>query len=612
MKSFFTNEVSSDLEYVLVNIASSGNQYQPTITQNSNGSLTICWTGVSSSIYIVVCRFCENKVTNSTRNQLCGSEIQISDSNYYIYYPNLNFLPSGNILILNSKTVDSYYQIYGSILQLNGSKTTENQKINSETYSQNNQMYPSSLTLYDNKIVTIWSNVNQYYNYGVVYQDSCTVNNCWFSNSTDPSTCDTCNEFQYYFLNEKKSCFLCTNTSGYYLSSSKRPFTCSQCSSSNCITCPNNICSQCKSGYYLYADLACFSQCEGIYGQYSLTLDNILKCMNCSQSNCKTCSSNICSQCNSGYYLYADATCSSQCNTAAGYYIYTNNGIDKCLACSTSGCQICANNTCSQCNSGYYLYEDSSCHNSCNFDSYYSVTIDGVFLCKNCTQTNCKTCPSNICSACMANYYLLTNNACASTCDTTSSYYSITIDQIIYCKGCIATNCQACDSNICSQCLSPYFLYDNFTCQIQCEVEGHYQPSNSKILQCKTCSQNYCKICPEDICQECISTSYQFDSLTCSMTCDTTNGYYELIQDLKKYCKVCNESQCKSCPSNICTECNSDYYLSLIHISEPTRLGMISYAVFCLKKKKKKKKTTNKKYKQTKQQQCRTYTQQDQ
>ena len=27
--------------------------------------------------------------------------------------------------------------------------------------------------------------------------------------------------------------------------------------------------------------------------------------------------------------------------------------------------------------------------------------------------------------------------------------------------------------------------------------------------------------------------------------------------------------------------------LSLIHISEPTRLGMISYAVFCLKKKRK-------------------------
>eukprot|EP00826_Nyctotherus_ovalis_P039390 TRINITY_DN3788_c0_g1_i10.p1 TRINITY_DN3788_c0_g1~~TRINITY_DN3788_c0_g1_i10.p1 ORF type:complete len:522 (-),score=26.03 TRINITY_DN3788_c0_g1_i10:56-1621(-) len=41
-----------------------------------------------------------------------------------------------------------------------------------------------------------------------------------------------------------------------------------------------------------------------------------------------------------------------------------------------------------------------------------------------------------------------------------------------------------------------------------------------------------------------------------------------------------------SCSANI---------LSLIHISEPTRLGMISYAVFCLKKKKKKKKKTKKK-----------------
>ena len=34
---------------------------------------------------------------------------------------------------------------------------------------------------------------------------------------------------------------------------------------------------------------------------------------------------------------------------------------------------------------------------------------------------------------------------------------------------------------------------------------------------------------------------------------------------------------------------NDALKLSLIHISEPTRLGMISYAVFCLKKKKRKK-----------------------
>src|SRR5450759_2087444 len=41
--------------------------------------------------------------------------------------------------------------------------------------------------------------------------------------------------------------------------------------------------------------------------------------------------------------------------------------------------------------------------------------------------------------------------------------------------------------------------------------------------------------------------------------------------------------------TELCTEANNSkqcvgLILSLIHISEPTRLGMISYAVFCLKK----------------------------
>src|SRR5660398_292122 len=40
--------------------------------------------------------------------------------------------------------------------------------------------------------------------------------------------------------------------------------------------------------------------------------------------------------------------------------------------------------------------------------------------------------------------------------------------------------------------------------------------------------------------------------------------------------------------------------LSLIHISEPTRLRRISYAVFCLKKKKKEKKKKKKKIKKKK------------
>src|SRR5450756_2147205 len=47
---------------------------------------------------------------------------------------------------------------------------------------------------------------------------------------------------------------------------------------------------------------------------------------------------------------------------------------------------------------------------------------------------------------------------------------------------------------------------------------------------------------------------------------------------------------CLPCTWNCKNNCRP---LSLIHISEPTRLGMISYAVFCLKKKKKKQKHVN-------------------
>src|SRR5450756_2966090 len=45
------------------------------------------------------------------------------------------------------------------------------------------------------------------------------------------------------------------------------------------------------------------------------------------------------------------------------------------------------------------------------------------------------------------------------------------------------------------------------------------------------------------------------------------------------------QAQCAVCHGQV-GQPESAIALSLIHISEPTRLGMISYAVFCLKKKK--------------------------
>src|SRR5450756_2820887 len=55
-----------------------------------------------------------------------------------------------------------------------------------------------------------------------------------------------------------------------------------------------------------------------------------------------------------------------------------------------------------------------------------------------------------------------------------------------------------------------------------------------------------------------------------------------------------------STSSSMASSSSPVIYLSLIHISEPTRLGMISYAVFCLKKKKQKRKKNKKQQKNKK------------
>src|SRR5660398_293360 len=63
------------------------------------------------------------------------------------------------------------------------------------------------------------------------------------------------------------------------------------------------------------------------------------------------------------------------------------------------------------------------------------------------------------------------------------------------------------------------------------------------------------------------------------------------MTDIIRACSVDPEEV--TLPATTGTRGRSTPSLSLIHISEPTRLRRISYAVFCLKKKKKKKKQRN-------------------
>ena len=69
------------------------------------------------------------------------------------------------------------------------------------------------------------------------------------------------------------------------------------------------------------------------------------------------------------------------------------------------------------------------------------------------------------------------------------------------------------------------------------------------------------------------------DPVTVVTGFDRPNLYFGVEEPRDKYAAVTRYLAAHTGASGI-------VYLSLIHISEPTRLGMISYAVFCLKKKK--------------------------
>ena len=51
------------------------------------------------------------------------------------------------------------------------------------------------------------------------------------------------------------------------------------------------------------------------------------------------------------------------------------------------------------------------------------------------------------------------------------------------------------------------------------------------------CSVNYCKTCTNDICSECKSSYYFYENISCSLICETTQGYYDETLSGSLYCK---------------------------------------------------------------------------
>ncbi|KAL4432237.1 hypothetical protein ABPG74_020205 [Tetrahymena malaccensis] len=260
---------------------------------------------------------------------------------------------------------------------------------------------------------------------------------------------------------------------------------------------PNRVCmSDCPLGYYKYEG----QQCLECYGK--------------------------CSQCTGPGY--------NQCTKCNLDYILINNTCYESDVCydTMPGCRICYQNTCYQCQIGYYMDQSNQCQ-PCSSD------------CLACFNT------PNFCTQCLSNQFL-SENQC--------------IDQQDAMEGCLALDQNS--QKVCIQCSDSYTLDENGKCQY-CPDKQFYS-FNQKI--CKPCSPNcltcqyhedYCTSCDQmfifnEIVNKCIP--YPSDSKlakltesetiqchrTCSKcydesytSCGQCKGNRQLLQTSKQYMNIC-------------------------------------------------------------------------
>src|SRR5665648_911952 len=106
-----------------------------------------------------------------------------------------------------------------------------------------------------------------------------------------------------------------------------------------------------------------------------------------------------------------------------------------------------------------------------------------------------------------------------------------------------------------------------------------------ELIVCEECKRSYHRECHEPS-----PTNYDMEENAPWYCCECIDDFVASVKlDLTEYghLKGCDggRTDVDICCSGFTSR--GQRCLSLIHISEPTRLGMISYAVFCLKKKKK-------------------------
>lgn len=210
-----------------------------------------------------------------------------------------------------------------------------------------------------------------------------------------------------------------------------------------------------------------------------------------------------------------------------------------CTQCDPK-CKVCATvNTCTQCQTGKFLY-NGTCQDDCSQSGLYKDTA--TLTCKTCPNLCAECTNATTCTSCTGSAALY-NNKCYATCP--SGKYNGFDSGVRKCLDCPA-NCVTCASDSsCYTCESGYFLNSTGSCSACNET-------------CKTCrgpAATDCVLCAPGL-------TLQKSTSTCIVLSCEANQFKNL--DLGE-CQDCHET-CATCFNTLetgCLTCDSDKALSM-------------------------------------------------
>eukprot|EP00701_Giardia_intestinalis_P003837 XP_001707661.1 VSP [Giardia lamblia ATCC 50803] len=290
-------------------------------------------------------------------------------------------------------------------------------------------------------------------------------------------------------------------------------------------------------------------------------------CVLCPVSDCKSCVvDNICEECVDGLYFKAGETPScvsaEACTNEEGFFIDATE--KKCTACADDNCAVCAakeQQKCSRCKTSgtkKYLMKDGesttgTCVDTagCPATHYVDEEAKECNTCVSGGTVDCTTCEKGA------------NGVVCKTCTTdTKTIFGLNR------KSCVAS----CPANS-----TPKATGQGSQ---MCECNEGLQP-NTESTECQpisNCNTEHCLECTgegadKEVCTKCLSEYYLTPTSQCVSDCTTLKGYYG--NDTDRKCKKCNDAcvECKGEGADKCTACPAGRMLQYTDADTPANGG---------------------------------------